>query len=176
MKWLRGPKMAILWTVLRIWLGVQWLKAGLPKIGAFDAEGFLHGAIAKAEGANPAVQGWYAGFLENVALPNVGLINILIPWGEVLVGIALILGLATLPALVGAAFMNLNFLLAGTVSTNPVLYTVAILLIAAGAAATFYGLDRFAIRWIKDRWNGRKMRGAGGNDGETVDRGHAAAH
>lgn len=162
MRWLRGPKMAILWTVLRVWLGVQWLKAGLPKIGAFDAEGFLHGAIAKAEGAHPAVQGWYAGFLENVALPNVGLINILIPWGEVLVGIALIIGLATLPALLAGAFMNLNFLLAGTVSTNPVLYTAAIILIAAGTAATFYGLDRFAVRYTKDRWNARKMTIRGG--------------
>ncbi|MGD6781633.1 DoxX family protein [Sutcliffiella horikoshii] len=176
MKWLRGPKMAILWTILRVWLGVQWLKAGLPKIGTFDAEGFLHGAIAKAEGAHPAVQGWYAAFLENVALPNVGLINILIPWGEVLVGIALILGLATIPALIGAAFMNLNFLLAGTVSTNPILYTAAILLIAAGTAATFYGLDRFAIRYIKEKMDERKMKRTGGNGRKAMDGGHAAAH
>ncbi|MCM3619966.1 DoxX family protein [Sutcliffiella horikoshii] len=176
MKWLRGPKMAILWTVLRIWLGVQWLKAGLPKIGTFDAEGFLQGAIAKAEGAHPAVQGWYAGFLENVALPNVGMINFLIPWGEVLVGIALILGLATMPALLAAAFMNLNFLLAGTVSTNPILYTAAFALLAAGTAATFYGLDRFAIRFIKDKWNARKMKNDHRNKGKTLDDGHAAAH
>ncbi|CAG9622990.1 DoxX family membrane protein [Sutcliffiella rhizosphaerae] len=157
MRWLRGPKIAILWTILRVWLGIQWLKAGFPKIGTFDAEGFLHGAIAKAEGAHPAVQGWYAAFLENVALPNVNLINILIPWGEVLVGIALIVGLATLPALLAAAFMNLNFLLAGTISTNPILYTLAILLLAAGTAATYYGLDRFAIRFIKNKWKDRKM-------------------
>jgi thiosulfate dehydrogenase [quinone] large subunit len=111
-----------------------------------------------------------------VALPNVGLINILIPWGEVLVGIALILGLATLPALLAGAFMNLNFLLAGTISTNPVLYTAAILLIAAGTAATFYGLDRFAIRFMKDRWNARKMKDTHGNDGKTINDGHAAAH
>ena len=156
MKWLRGPQMAILWTVLRVWLGIQWLKAGLPKIGSFDAEGFLHGAIAKAEGAHPAVQAWYAGFLENVALPNVALFNILIPWGEVLVGIALILGLATVPALIAAAFMNLNFLLAGTVSTNPILYTAAILLLAAGAASHFYGVDRFAIRVLKEKMEERR--------------------
>ncbi|WP_078381768.1 DoxX family protein [Sutcliffiella halmapala] len=157
MKWLRGPKMAILWTVLRIWLGIQWLQAGLPKIGNFDAAGFLHGAIAKAGGENPAVKGWYAGFLENVALPNVELINILIPWGEVLVGIGLIVGLATVPALIAAAFMNLNFLLAGTLSTNPILYTVAILLLAAGTAAHIYGLDRFAIRFIKEKMNQRRQ-------------------
>ena len=30
----------------------------------------------------PSVQGWYAGFLENLALPNAGLFNVLVPWGE----------------------------------------------------------------------------------------------
>jgi thiosulfate dehydrogenase [quinone] large subunit len=159
MKWLRGPKMAILWTVLRIWLGVQWLQAGLPKIGNFDAAGFLHGAIAKAEGAHPAVQGWYAAFLENVALPNVALFNILIPWGEVLIGIGLILGAATIPALLAAAFMNLNFLLAGTISTNPTLYAAAILLLAAGTAAHLYGVDRLAIPFIKDKMKQRMNKG-----------------
>jgi thiosulfate dehydrogenase [quinone] large subunit len=173
MKWLRGPKMAILWTVLRVWLGVQWLKAGLPKIGSFDAEGFLHGAIAKAEGAHPAVLGWYAAFLENIALPNVELFNILIPWGEVLVGIALILGLATLPALAAAAFMNLNFLMAGTLSTNPILYTAALALMAAGTAATFYGLDRYAGRFMKEKLAESKMKRDGGN---KMDHKHAAVH
>ena len=171
MKWLRGPKMAILWTVLRVWLGIQWLKAGLPKIGSFDAEGFLHGAIAKAEGAHPAVQGWYAGFLENVALPNVELFNILIPWGEVLVGIALILGVATMPALLAAAFMNLNFLMAGTVSTNPILYTGAILLIAGGTAAHFYGIDRYAIPFLRAKIEQRRK-----DKGNTVNHKHIITH
>ncbi len=163
--------MAVLWTVLRIWLGIQWLQAGLPKIGNFNAEGFLHGAIAKAEGENPTVQGWYAAFLENVALPNVELFNILIPWGEVLVGIGLIVGAATFPALIAAALMNLNFLLAGTLSTNPMLYTAAILLLAAGTTAHFYGIDRIAIPFIKERWNQRRTN----NDKKTNPK-HAELH
>lgn len=28
-EWLKGPKvMAVVWTVMRIWLGVMWLQAG----------------------------------------------------------------------------------------------------------------------------------------------------
>lgn len=151
MKWLKGEKMAVLWTILRVWLGIQWVEAGWGKVtGGFEATGFLQGAIAKAGGDHPAVQGWYAAFLENFALPNVELFNILIPWGELLAGVGLILGAATLPALVGVALMNLNFLLAGTVSTNPVLYTVAIMLMAAGPAAYYYGFDRFLIPFTKD--------------------------
>ncbi|GAA0316476.1 DoxX family protein [Bacillus carboniphilus] len=158
MNFLKGPKMAVIWTVLRVWLGIQWLQAGIGKLQGFDASGFIHGAIGKATGEHPAVQGWYANFLQEVALPNVGLFNILIPWGEVLVGTGLILGAATVPALLAGAFMNLNFLMAGTVSTNPILYTVAMILLAAGAATYLYGVDRFAIPYVKKAINERNNR------------------
>ena len=154
---MQGPKMAVIWTVLRVWLGIQWLEAGWHKLGEFDASGFIQGAIAKAGGENPAVQGWYAAFLENAALPNVELFNFLIPIGEILVGIGLIFGAATISALLAGAFMNLNFLLAGTISTNPILYTVAIILMAAGAAAYYYGADRFLLPCLKNRVNFKRL-------------------
>ncbi|MBS4179126.1 DoxX family membrane protein [Lederbergia citrea] len=163
-KWYEHRIVAIVWAALRIWLGVQWLEAGWHKLGAFDATGFLHGAIEKAGGDFPAVQGWYAGFLETFALPNVKLINILIPWGEVLVGIGLIVGALTLPALIAGAFMNLNFLMAGTVSTNPILLTAAIILLFVIKGTAYYGVDRFlvpaTINNFKDKGIFKKIRGA----------------
>lgn len=153
MKWWKTPQVSVLWTVLRIWLGIQWLQAGWGKVtGGFDAGGFIQGAIAKASGEHPAVQGWYAAFLENFALPNSGLFSFLVAWGEVLVGLGLIVGLATIPALIAGAFMNLNFLMAGTVSTNPVLLTAAFILILVGSGAYFWGADRFAVPYIKSRF------------------------
>jgi thiosulfate dehydrogenase (quinone) large subunit len=149
--------MATVFTVLRVWLGIQWIEAGFHKItDGFDASGFIQGAIAKAGGDHPAVQGWYANFLEGFAVPNVELFNVLIPWGEVLVGLGLILGAATIPALLAGAFMNLNFLMAGTVSTNPVLYTAAIILLFTGAASYFYGVDRFAVPYVKKFFNKKR--------------------
>lgn len=151
MKWWKTPQAAVAWTILRIWLGIQWLEAGWGKVtGGFDAGGFMQGAIAKAAGEKPAVQGWYAGFLESVAVPNAELFSILVAWGEMLVGIGLILGAATIPALIAGAFMNLNFLLAGTTSTNPILYTTAIILLFTGSGAYFWGVDRFAIPYVRD--------------------------
>ncbi|ASS89250.1 MAG: DoxX family membrane protein [Bacillaceae bacterium] len=157
MEWLKGPKMAVVWAALRIWLGYQWFVAGVEKLGGFDATGFLKGAIAKATGEHPAVQGWYAAFLENFALPNVELFNFIIPIGEVLVGIGLILGLFTTPALIAGAFMNLNFMLAGTTSTNPIMYTEAIILMAVGAAAYYWGADRFILPYLRDKFTNKKF-------------------
>lgn len=153
MKWWKTPQVSVVWTVLRVWLGIQWIQAGWHKVtGGFDAGGFMQGAIAKASGEHPAVQGWYAAFLENFALPNSGLFSFLVAWGELLVGLGLIVGLATIPALVAGAFMNLNFLLAGTVSTNPILLTLAFILILVGSGAYYWGGDRFAIPFIKERF------------------------
>lgn len=158
--------MAVVWTAVRIWLGIQWIEAGWHKVAdGFDASGFMKGAIANATGDHPAVQAWYAAFLENFALPNAGLFSTLVAWGEVLVGIGLIVGAATIPALLAGAFMNLNFLLAGTTSTNPILYTVAIILLFAGTASYYYGADRFLVPYIKEKFG---KKGA-----KNVEEGHA---
>src|SRR5690606_15831307 len=121
------------------------------------------GAIAKAGGEFPAVQGWYADFLQNVALPNVKIINILIPWGEILVGLGLIVGALTLPALIAGAFMNLNFLLAGTISTNPILLALAVILLFVIKGTQYYGFDHFLTKEkmnkFKDTNFFKKIRG-----------------
>ena len=145
-------KVAIIWTILRIWLGLQWIEAGYYKIkSGFEVSGFLQGAIANARGDHPTVQGWYAGFLEGVALPNIEFFNILIPWGEFLVGLGLIIGLATIPALIAGAFMNINFIMAGVGLSSPdsKLFALAMILLFIGKGRYYYGLDRFVIPYIK---------------------------
>lgn len=160
MKWWQTPLVSIIWAIIRIWLGIQWLKSGWEKVTeGFDASGFLKGAIEKAGGEHPAVQPWYASFLENVALPNAGLFSFLVSWGELLVGLGLILGALTIPALIAGAFMNLNFMLAGTVSTNPIFYTVAIILLFAGKGSYYWGVDHFLIPAITRKNKGNHSNG-----------------
>jgi len=138
-------------AVFRIYLGYQFIHAGYGKIvgGSFDASGFLQGAIASSTGDHPAVQGWWAAFLENVALPNAGLFTFLVQWGELLVGIALILGLFTNFAAIMGMVMNFSFLFSGTVSTNAQMILLAIFIVVAGANAGKFGLDRFAMPYMK---------------------------
>lgn len=149
--YLKSKQASWIWLVLRLYVGYQWLEAGWGKLTGpkpFDASGFLKGAIAKATGDHPAVQSWYAAFLKGFALPNVGLFNFLIPWGEFLVGLALIAGFATLFAAFMGVFMNLNFMLAGTTSTNPILFTLGIFILIGGPYAGYLGVDY----WFRPIW------------------------
>ncbi|WP_404331959.1 DoxX family protein [Mesobacillus maritimus] len=146
-------------SIVRIWLGLQWLKAGYSKLGSeFDASGFIQGAIASASGENPRVQGWYASFLETAALPNIEFFNILIPWGELLVGLGLISGLATVPALIAGAFMNANFIMSGVglSSLDSKLFVIAMILLFIGKSRYYYGLDRFVIPYFKKHFHTKR--------------------
>lgn len=137
---------------IRIYVGYQWVTGGFGKVtGGFETSGFLQGAIAQAGGDNPTVQGWWAAFLETVALPNADLFSFVVAWGELLVGIALILGVFTNFASLMGITMNFAFLLSGTVSTNAQMIILTIFLIIAGYNAGRYGLDRWIIPFLKER-------------------------
>ena len=137
---------------VRIYIGYQWITAGFGKLtgGGFDASGFIQGAIANAGGEHPAVQGWWAAFLETVALPNAEIFSFLVMWGEFLVGLALILGLFTNFAALMAITMNFAFLFSGTVSTNGQMILLTFVLLVAGYNAGKFGLDRWVIPFIRN--------------------------
>jgi thiosulfate dehydrogenase [quinone] large subunit len=147
-------RLSPLWLVLRLYVGWEWLQAGWHKIGSpawvgADAGqavgGFLKGALAKAGGESPQVSGWYAWFIEHVALPNAAVFSYLVAFGEVAVGIALILGLFTGVAAFMGGLMNANYLLAGTLSTNPLLFILATWLVLGWRVAGWLGLDRWVL-------------------------------
>ncbi|MBX0328436.1 DoxX family membrane protein [Oscillochloris sp. ZM17-4] len=149
-------RIALLWTILRLYLGYEWLTAGWEKLtnpagvwvgkaAGTAISGFLKGALAKTGGSNPDVSGWYASFLQNVALPNAVFFSYLVTFGEILVGIALILGLLTGIAAFFGAFMNASYLFAGTVSVNPLLLLLAIGVMLAWRVAGYWGFDRWAL-------------------------------
>lgn len=150
-KWLRENTVAsYLLTIVRLWLGYHWITAGWGKItGGFDASGFLQGAVAKAGGEHPQVQAWWADFLSGFAIPNAGLFNVLIPYGEFLVGLGLILGTLTTAAAFFGVVMNFAFFFSGTVSDNPQMIIVSFLILVAGANAGQIGLDRWVLPYIR---------------------------
>lgn len=154
-------RMAWLWLIVRLYVGWEWLAAGWAKtlnpawVGS-DAggaiRGFLAGSLQKTGGAHPDVQWWYASFIQNYALENAYLLSHMVAIGELLVGVALILGVFVGIAAFFGAFMNMNFLLAGTVSANPVFLFLGILLILAWRTAGWYGLDRWVLQYLGTPW------------------------
>ena len=154
-------KTAWIWLIIRVYVGWEWLSAGWEKVidpawigpnagGAIT--GFIHGAIAKTAGAHPDVQGWYGVFLQNTVLPHAHLWAAMITYGEILVGLGLIVGLLTGIAAFFGLLMNFNYLLAGTVSTNPILFVLSIGIILAWKVAGHIGLDRYALPLLGVPW------------------------
>lgn len=158
-----NTKSAWIWLILRLYLGYSWLMAGIGKVGS-DAwtganagaaiEGYMNGALARA--AEGEVASWYASFLEAVVIPNATPFSYIVAYGEVLVGIGLIIGFLTGFAAFFGALMNMSFLLAGTVSSNPVMFVIAMLLLLAWKVAGWYGVDRWALPKFGTPWSSNR--------------------
>ncbi len=152
---------AWLWLILRLYVGWEWLNAGWGKVtnpawtgakAGTAMSGFVQGALSKATGEHPNVQGWYAAFLQGAVLAHPALWSYLISYGELLVGLALILGIFTGVAAFFGSFMNMNYLLAGAVSTNPVLFAIATWLVLAWKTAGWWGVDRWLLPAMGTPW------------------------
>jgi thiosulfate dehydrogenase [quinone] large subunit len=155
-KWLRDNKYAaVILTLVRLYVGYEWMLAGWHKIAgnkAFDASGYLKGAIAKPvleTGTQDSLYPNFIAFLQHFALPNVKLFNAIVPWGELLVGVGLILGALTTTAVFFGMVMNFTYMLAGTVSSNPWLILLSVFIIAAGANAGKFGADYYVLPYIR---------------------------
>jgi thiosulfate dehydrogenase [quinone] large subunit len=156
-----GTRTAWFWLLVRIYVGWEWLQPGIAKVGSPDWTGshagaaitdFVNGALRRTGGEHPDVTGWYATFLRDVVLPHASLWAHLVAWGEVLVGVSLILGMLTVLAAFFGGSMNVSFLLAGSVNSNAVLFVLATWLVMAWRVAGWYGADRWLLPLLSTLW------------------------
>lgn len=150
-----------LWLVLRVWLGYKWIDAALHKVDnpawvqtGEALKGFWAGKVVIPETGRPPIAfDWYRSFIQALLdAQTYTWFGKLIAYGELLVGIALILGAFTGIAAFFGALMNWNFMMAGTASTNPLLFLVALGLIMAWKVSGYIGLDYFLLPWIGTPW------------------------
>ncbi|MCL4870800.1 MAG: DoxX family membrane protein [Anaerolineae bacterium] len=155
------PRSGWLWLVLRIWLGWQWLGSGWGKLfnpawmqSGEALKGFWERAVLIPETGRPAVAfDWYRSFLQMLLDAQAYTwFAKLITFGELLVGIGLIIGAFTGIAAFFGATMNWNFMMAGSASVNPMLFVIAIFLILAWKVAGHVGADYFLLRWLGTPW------------------------
>ena len=156
-----NTRAAILWLPLRIWLGWKWIDAALHKVNnpawvqtGEALKGFWMNAIATPEAGRPPIAfDWYRGFIQFLLdSGSYTWFAKLVAYGELLVGIALVLGAFTgIAAFFGAA-MNWNFIMAGSASTNGLLLVIAVGVMLAWKVSGLIGLDFFLLRWIGTPW------------------------
>ena len=128
------PKYLIL--VLRLalgWLFIQSAYTKLTAAGGWTASGYLSKSVGP-------LSGWFHSLSGN------GTVDGLVMIGELLIGIALVMGVAArLTALAGSAMMLLFYVAklppAGTWVSQQIIYLIALNVLAAARAGTFYGLD-----------------------------------
>ena len=167
---------ALIWLVVRMWLGYQWLHAGWEKVtgtsgGTFawhfgytneswlrssaGLKGFAAYAIKGAGTDHAAVNyGWYAHFLHYLSTGG-GWMAPVIAIGETAIGIALILGLFTGVAAFCGGLLNMSFGLAGVagVGLRPQEQQAP----ARRLDLDRRGLDRYALPMLGTPWHRGKL-------------------
>jgi thiosulfate dehydrogenase [quinone] large subunit len=157
-----NTRAGLFWLPIRLFLGFSWLTSGWGKL---TGEGWLDGgsalasyweravSIPEAPARPPISYDWYRDFLVFLLDGNhEAWFSYLVVFGEIAVGIGLIIGMLTGVAAFFGALLNMSFLLAGSASTNPVLFTAAIGLMLAWRVAGWYGVDRWLLPRLGTPW------------------------
>jgi len=163
------PRSAALWLPIRLFIGWDFLEAGLHKFapswfgqtGAswMDSSagilGYWKGAVAinAQTGKGPITYEWWRGFLQMLIDSHADVwFSKVIMFGEMAVGLGLIAGALVGIAAMGGILMNLSFLLSGSASTNPILLTLAFGIVLAWKVAGLVGLDRYLLPMLGTPW------------------------
>ena len=156
-----NSRAGLFWLPIRLFLGFAWLEAGWHKFtgtgwmdGGAALQGYWTNAVAVPEEGHAAITyDWYRTFLETL-LNNDAYTWFapLIVFGEMAVGLGLLVGALTGFAAFFGALLNMSFLLAGSSSTNPVMFTLAVGVMLAWRVAGYYGIDQWLLPFLGTPW------------------------
>ena len=157
-----------LWLPLRLYLGWAWWEAGWHKfmdpkwIGTGDALLEFWNRGLKMTPKPVIAVDWDRSFIEFLA--NSGShpwFAKLIIFGELAIALGLILGAFTGLAAFFGGLMNWSFIMAGSASTNGLLFAIATWLVLAWRNAGWIGLDRWLLPAIGTPWKRGRLFRAG---------------
>ena len=159
-----NTRAGLFWLPIRIFVGFEWLEAGWGKLsgtgwtdGGDALLGFWQYAVSIPEQGHPPITyDWYRSFIQFLIDNNAQTwMGWVVPLGELAVGLGLLFGALTGVAAFFGSLLNMSFMLAGSASTNPVLFTLAIGLMLAWKVAGYYGLDRWLLPLLGVPWHAK---------------------
>jgi thiosulfate dehydrogenase (quinone) large subunit len=162
-KWLlTSPVAAWFWLVPRLWIGWKWVQAGEHKVvdpewvrTGVALQSYWQRVVSVPNPGQPAISfDWYRVLIQG--LLDAKAYTWLAPltaWGEVLVGIALVLGAFSGIAAFFGAFIHWDLMLASSAGSNPMLFVFTIGLMLAWRVAGYVGLDYFLLPWLGTPWS-----------------------
>ncbi len=157
---------AWLWLPLRIWVGLQWIDAASHKVtdpgwltGTALQKSWQSSIAIPATGRPPITFDWYRDFIKGLLDSGSHTwFGPLVAWGELLVGIGLVVGAVVGIAAFFGAFMNWNFIMNGSASSNGLLLGLAVFLALAWKVAGYIGADYFLLRFVGVPWKGEEAK------------------
>ncbi len=144
---------------LRLFIGLGWLRASVEKLMDphwYNGEAllsFFHEQIVAGAIYFP----FYDNFINTICAPNALVLGWVVMIGELLVGMAIMTGTLTTLALLAGLFMNLNFILIGSVNPSA-FYIIIQVVLLMGQAGTILSVDALLSAHLSKaippaRWN-----------------------
>ena len=170
----RSPRASVIWLIVRLWLGWQWLDAGWLKLTGAGygnwishsngLQGFIAAANAswahraQAYGHPEMSYPWFLHILNDID-KHALLFSRIVTFSELAVGAGLLLGAFTGIAAFGAVALNIIYITSGSAGPNGVFILLGVLLIVAWRVAGDLGADYFILPALGTPWApGRRFR------------------
>src|SRR5580704_11779384 len=155
--WLRQSKIAsIAWLAVRVWIGIMWFQAGWSKVFGAENPSFLHhngSGVAGFAGGTGAAYSWWASIMHSFVVPNASWIAVLVAFGELAIGLGLIVGFLTRTAAVASLLLLFTYVMSGTAGVTGFYALCAIIVLATWRTSTWIGLDGLIAGFRQRRRN-----------------------
>lgn len=172
-EWLKKSKvMAIVWTAMRVWLGIMWIQAGAAKLWGAENAAFLHhngSGVSGFAAHGTAAYTWWGTFLHSFVVPNSGWIAIVVAVAEFVIGSALVAGIFTRVAALGSLALLFTYVMSGTASVCAFYALFAIVILTMWRTASWIGFDGLLCTYRN------KTRSSVARAGEPVERARRTA-
>lgn len=161
-----NTRAGLFWLPIRIFIGFEWLEAGWGKLsgtgwtdGGSALLGYWKSAVAVPQTGHPPITfEWYRTFLQILIDNNAQRwFGWLIAVGETAVGVGILVGILVGVAAFFGATMNMSYMLAGSASTNPILFALTVGLMLGWRVAGYYGVDRYLLPMLGVPWTRRPV-------------------